>query len=109
MHVSLIASSVKIINKHDVLLCTDSSQPEWFCVATYVYVLGLSFANTAAAKSLSSTHDDRLVDCFHYVTVHIATDYLTFYGWTNGLTCFSTYGLILAGMNMVGRLWCLTT
>ena len=32
-----------------LLLCTDSSQPQWFHVETYMRVLGLWFANTAAA------------------------------------------------------------
>ena len=32
------------------LLCTDSSQPEWFHAETYMHVLGLIHANTAAAK-----------------------------------------------------------
>ena len=34
IHVCLIASSVKIIDKCNVLLCTDSSQPGWFHVET---------------------------------------------------------------------------
>ena len=36
-HVCLIASPVKIINKSNALPCTDSSQPGWFQVETYVY------------------------------------------------------------------------
>ena len=37
----LIISSVKIINKRKVLLCTYSSQPGWFYVEIYMHVLGL--------------------------------------------------------------------
>ena len=33
-----------------LLLCTNSSQPGWFHVETYMRVLGLWFANTAAAE-----------------------------------------------------------
>ena len=37
-HIYFIASSIKIINKHNVLPCTDSNQPGWFHVDTlYVY------------------------------------------------------------------------
>ena len=50
IHMNLIALSVKIITKGDVLLCTDSSQSGWFDVETYMHVLRLYFANTAAAK-----------------------------------------------------------
>ena len=41
MQVCLIALSVKIINKCKILLCTDSSQPGWFHVETYMCVIGL--------------------------------------------------------------------
>ena len=30
VHVNVIASSIKFINKHNVLQCIDSSQPWWF-------------------------------------------------------------------------------
>ena len=43
------------------LLCTDSSQSGWSHVDTYMHVLGLWSANTAAAKLLSSAYNDRLV------------------------------------------------
>ena len=42
MHVYLyITSSVKIINMYCFLSCTDSSQPGWLHVETYMSVLGL--------------------------------------------------------------------
>ena len=50
IHMSLIASSLKIVNKWNVLPCTDSSQPGWFHVQTYMYVLGVWFDNTADTK-----------------------------------------------------------
>ena len=48
--VCLIGSSIEI-NKHNVLPCTDSSQSGWshVNVVTCMHVLGLWFANTAAA------------------------------------------------------------
>ena len=46
--VYLIASSIKILAMF--LLCTNSSQPEWFHVKTYMDILGLWFANTGALK-----------------------------------------------------------
>ena len=52
---------------------------------TYVCVLGLWFANTAAAKSLSSTH--MMIDW------QIITKYVTFYAWTNRFRHFSTCSL----------------
>ena len=77
MHVYLIASSIKIITKHNVFaICTDSSQPGWFHVDTYMCVFGLWFADTPATKILA--HDD---------TSQIAK-YVTFYAWTNRLTHF---------------------
>ena len=72
VHVCLIASSIKIINKCNVLPYTDSSQPRWFHIETYMYVLGLWFSiQLLLLKSLSSAYDDRLVDRFHYVLIHI--------------------------------------
>ena len=91
IHVYLSVSSVQIINKHIALPCTDSSEPGRFHIVTYMHVLGLWFANAAAAKSLSSSYDNRLLAigrCFHYVLIHI-----TNYAWINRLTCFSTCGL----------------
>ena len=49
MYMYLIASSIKNINKR-VLQCTNSGQPGWFHVETHMYILGLWFANIAAAK-----------------------------------------------------------
>ena len=41
IHVCLIASLIKIIIKHNVLLCTNSSQLGWFHVETYKHALEL--------------------------------------------------------------------
>ena len=49
IHVYFIASSIKIITKHNVP-CTNSSQPKLFHIKTDMHDLGLWFANTAAAK-----------------------------------------------------------
>ena len=71
-HIYLIASSIKIIYKSNVLLCTDSNQPKWFHVETYLCILGLRFADTAASKIIiKHLYDDRLVDCFCHVLIHI--------------------------------------
>ena len=88
MYVCLIASSIKIINKRNVLLCTDSSQPEWFHVEIYVYVLyvlGLWFANTAPARiiikhicdwiwdNLASTHNYKYLEISNLIIWSIIT------------------------------------
>ena len=52
MHVYLIASSIKIITKYNVfIICTDSSQPEWFHVDTYMCVLGCDLPIQLPLKS----------------------------------------------------------
>ena len=66
--------------KHNVLLCTDSSQLGWFHVETYMHVLRLWFASTAAVlKSLSSTYDDRFV----LVPVTLAIAIFIYNTWFN--------------------------
>ena len=61
MQVCLIAYSVKIITKN-IAVITDTSQPGWFHVETYIMrFLGLI---QLVLKSLSSEYDDGLKDCF---------------------------------------------
>ena len=55
MHMYLIASSVKIITECNFCPCAESSQPEWFHIETYIRVLQLWFANTAAAAAAANT------------------------------------------------------
>ena len=55
----VIASSIKIILPSELLPCTGSSQPGWFHVETYMHVLGLYFANTAAENHYQMSEDDR--------------------------------------------------
>ena len=50
MHMYLIASSIKIINKCNVLPCKDLSQPGLFHIETCISALGLWLDNTVAAK-----------------------------------------------------------
>ena len=40
-HMYLIPSSIKIINKHNVFPCTDSSRQGWFHAETSMHILGL--------------------------------------------------------------------
>ena len=93
MQVYFIASSIKIITKC-VLPCTNSSQPGW---DLYMHALGLWFGNTAAAKSSSSNHNNRLVDHFHHVLIYV-------YAWTNRLTCFSSCNLPIHLLLCVNKL-----
>ena len=72
----LIASSVKIITKR-VLRCTDSSQPGWFHIETYMHV-----RNKPIQLVLSSEYDNynRLEDHFvMYRFTSQSTKYVTFY------------------------------
>ena len=43
-------SSIKIITKRNVFLCTNSNHPRWLYVEIYMHVIGLWLANTATAK-----------------------------------------------------------
>ena len=66
MQVCLIAYSVKIITK-SIAVITDTSQPGWFHVETYImHFLGLI---QLVLKSLSSEYDDRLKDRFILIDV----------------------------------------
>ena len=51
IHLYVIASSIKIFNRHNVLSCPDSSQPGWFHIERYnnMCVLGLLIFITATA------------------------------------------------------------
>ena len=61
VHVCLIASSVKLL-PNVLLLCTDSSQPGWFHVDTYICAfLDCDLPIQLMLKLLSCEYDDRLV------------------------------------------------
>ena len=114
MHVCLIASSFKITTKH-VLSCTNSNQPGWFHVETYMHVLGMWFANTAGAKIIIKWvrpyigRSDRLVDqivyrFILYWFISQTTKYVTFYAWINRFTHLSTCNLPIQLLLCVNKL-----
>ena len=51
-----------------LLLCTDSSQPEWFHIETYMRILGLWYANTAGAIKQVPWQIGRW---FHHALIHL--------------------------------------
>ena len=77
--VQVIASSVKIITKRlasALLLCTDSSQPGWFHVETYMRACSWAVICQYSWCYQASRYDDRLEDRFiiRHVPIHV-TDY----------------------------------
>ena len=71
MHMYMIASSVKIISKRNVFAMYQLKSPGWFHVETYMHVLSLWFADTAAAKIVTKLIGDESVDHFHHVLIHL--------------------------------------
>ena len=51
--------------------CTNSSQPGWFHVETYLRVLGLWFLNTAVAKIAIKQVQWKAGRSFHHVMIHL--------------------------------------
>ena len=80
MNMYLIASSIKIINKHNALLFTDSSQPRWFMLRLVYMFLGCDLSIQLLLKSFSSVHNrlhNRLVDRFYHVQNFIVNKCMT--------------------------------
>ena len=67
MHMCLIASFVKIINKSNALSCTTQVNQDGFMLRLICIFLGCDLAIQLLPKSLSSPYEDRLVDHFHNV------------------------------------------
>ena len=73
MHVNMIASSINIINKHNINVFA-MYHFKSVMVVSYLdlCILGLLFANTGVVKIVNKCMcDDRLLDCFHHVLTYI--------------------------------------
>ena len=68
MHMCLIASSVKITNKQNILPVTNR---DGFMLRLIYMFLGCDLPTELLLKLLSSAYDERLIDHFHHVLIHI--------------------------------------
>ena len=111
MYIYMIASSIKILTSAVFCHLLIQVIQHGFMLRLIHVFLGCDLWIQLLLKLLSSTYDNRLVDQFHQIPIHITNyKYVLLYAWTNRPTHFSTCNLpiwLLLGVNIVNK--CLIT